>query len=184
MWSWVTAQFRSNETHATCAIASRPDHETQPTHSETPVVHHETQPAHTSTGAFRRLCAQYAHLAPRACSTAAFVRWMQDLGEGGHWAASDIYDDYFTLCELTGAAPMPQRWFTKGLVAAGCRKWRGNFIIDGVRWQPVMVTIPDEPVALDVQLLPQPAYKQFPKRSLRLAGVMPAQQKEMQAVAA
>ena len=63
---------------------------------------------------FSRLCARYSHLVPREQSVGAFVLWLQELHETGHWSLHDLYDDYLVVCELTGVEAIPEKWFTHG----------------------------------------------------------------------
>lgn len=124
---------------------------------------------------FRRLCAQYSHLAPRDASVGAFLVWLQDLGECWYsWEQRELYESYDVQCRLTGAEPMPWRFFGRALDGHGCHRWRQECVDDdGRRRRPMFVRIPEHAIEIQSQPKRRP-YKSG--KGLRVVSSDPAYQ--------
>ena len=91
---------------------------------------------------FHRCLKLFPHLAPRDASVGAFVAWLQELGCAGEWDYPDLLENYFSICEMTGAATMPGKWFWRGMESHSCHRWRADRDLDGYRWRPWIIYVP------------------------------------------
>lgn len=92
--------------------------------------------------AFHQCLQRFRHLAPRDASVGAFVAWLQELQAAGQWDYADLLEQYRSVCEMTGAAEMPGKWFWRGLQANGCHRWLDERSVDGRRYRPYVVFVP------------------------------------------
>lgn len=95
---------------------------------------------------FLGLCEDYAHLAPRDTSLAAFLDWLRasEDTDDRDWEQSELAEAYEEICCLAEVEAMPGRFFGRGLLAHGCTRWQANLKRNGKRWRPYIVHIPDQ----------------------------------------